>query len=231
MFLEAPATVKASVVPAAAVSFAQPSQIVSVKKVDAEQQLVFGEVYAPGIPDSQGDFMTAETIQKMAHDFLAQGRVNKIDVGHDESESGCLVVESFIAREDDTIFIPGSWVLGVKVADHLWPLVKSGELNGFSFGGRGFRRETTLEVDMPLKVSGMTMEADGHDHEFVVFYSEDGDFLGGHTAPGGKNGHMHDIKRGTLTEEAEGHAHRFSFVEGLLAVREIDECELEAANA
>ena len=216
-------------------AFASPEirqpNVVSIKKVDAEQQLVYGEVYAPGIPDSQGDYMTAETIQKMAHEFLAQGRVKKIDIGHDESESGCVVVESFIAREDDSVFIPGSWVLGVKVADHLWPLVKSGELNGFSFGGRGVRRDKKLEIDMPLKVSGMTMSSDGHEHEFIVFYSEEGDFLGGHTAPGGSDGHMHDIRRGTLTEEAAGHAHRFSFVEGLLSVREANDCEMEMVDA
>lgn len=231
MFLEAPVRDLGGQSNAFAEPTEQSSRVISVKKVDDEQQLVYGEVYAPGIPDSQGDYMSAATIQKMAHEFLAQGRVTKIDVGHDESESGSVVVESFIARDDDTVFIPGSWVLGVKVADHLWPLVKSGELNGFSFGGKGFRRENALEIDLPLKVNGMTMVADGHDHEFVVYYSDAGEFMGGHTAPGGIDGHMHKILRGTLTEECSGHAHRFSFVEGLLSVREIDDCELEAAYA
>ena len=29
-----------------------------------------GEVYAPGFPDSQGDYMTRETIREMAFEFM-----------------------------------------------------------------------------------------------------------------------------------------------------------------
>ena len=33
---------------------------VQIKKLDHEEQVVFGEVYAPGFPDSQGDFMSPD---------------------------------------------------------------------------------------------------------------------------------------------------------------------------
>ena len=134
-----------------------------IKKYDEEQQLVYGEVYAPGFPDSQGDFMTRESIQKMAHEFLRKGLVNKIDLHHSEIDSGCYVVESFIAQESDQVFIPGSWVLGVKVPDRsTWSLVKSGQLNGFSLDGQGVRVDTDFEIEMPETISGETEEAAGH---------------------------------------------------------------------
>lgn len=195
---------------------------VSVKKIDAEQQLVYGEVYAPGFPDSQGDFMTAESIQRMAHEFLRKGLVDKIDLHHTQVESGCYVVESFIARAGDPDFIPGSWVLGVKVPDpEVWALVKSGELNGFSFDGEGYRVETVLEIDMPDAIEGETVEVNGHKHTFVVRYDQEGNFLGGVTGPG-PDGHVHKILRGTVTETTDDHAHRFSFVEGVLSAEIAD---------
>ena len=80
--------------------------------------------------DTDGEAMTANEIQKMAHGFLAAGRTDKIDVGHNLKESGCVVVESFLARKGDADgFINGAWVLGVKVLpDELWEAVKTGEL-------------------------------------------------------------------------------------------------------
>lgn len=192
---------------------------VQIKKCDEEQQLVYGEVYAPTVPDSQGDFMSRDEIQRMAHEFMRKGLVTKIDVQHTREESGCYVVESFIARDDDNVFIPGSWVLGVKVPDPLvWSLVKSGELNGFSLDGMGVRVDTVLEINVPDTITGETEESGGHRHKFFVKYDSDGKFLGGWTDEG-PDGFRHEILRGTLTETANGHAHRFSFVEGVLDAR------------
>jgi hypothetical protein len=188
---------------------------VAIRKTDEEEQLVFGEVYAPGFPDSQGDFMTRESIKQMAYEFMRKGFVNKIDLNHNQEESGCYVVESFIARDDDPIFIPGSWVIGVKCTDDVWALVKSGELNGFSFDGVGFRVENFIELEIPPIIEGETDEANGHKHRFFVKYDEEGNFLGGWTDVG-PDGSRHRILRGTVTEEDNGHAHRFSFVEGVL---------------
>ncbi|MBY0559998.1 XkdF-like putative serine protease domain-containing protein [Hyphomicrobium sp.] len=192
---------------------------VTIKKLDEEQQLVFGEVYAPGFPDSQGDFMSVETIQNMAHEFLRKGRVANIDLNHNQELSGCYVVESFIARDDDKTFIPGSWVLGVKIPDpEIWNLVKSGELNGFSLDGAAVQVPTVLEIEMPQVLTGKTEENDGHSHTFEVRFDNEGNFLGGTTSPG-PDGHVHKIARGTITEKSSGHDHRFSFVEGILNVQ------------
>ena len=82
--------------------------------------------------------MRAETIEKMAHDFLSKQRNTQISKGHDgETNKGC-VVESFIAREGDSDFIPGSWVVGVHVPDaEIWGSIEKGELTGFSIEGTG----------------------------------------------------------------------------------------------
>ena len=112
--------------------------IVDFKKSDGKKQIVFGEVYVPARRDTDGNFMTAETIEKMAHDFLVNNRSAQISKGHDgNTDKGC-VVESFIAREGDPDFAAGSWVVGVHVPDaKIWKSIEDGELTGFSIEGRG----------------------------------------------------------------------------------------------
>ena len=192
---------------------------IQIKKLDGEEQVVFGEVYAPGFPDSQGDFMTPEEIKKMAYNFLRKGETSNIDVNHSQTPSGSYVVESFIARDDDPIFIPGSWVIGVKVPDEaIWKMVKSGDLNGFSLDGMGVRTDTVFEIEMPELLKGETDDTPGHKHSFAVKFDDAGNFLGGRTSYA-LDGHFHVIKRGTVTETVDGHSHRFSFVEGVLGVQ------------
>ncbi len=115
---------------------------IQIKKLDREEQVVFGEVYAPGFPDSQGDFMAREEVKKACYNFMRKGNLSNIDTNHSQQPNGSYVVENFIARDDDSVFIPGSWVMGVKVPDRgVWQMVKSGELNGFSLDGYGTRRD------------------------------------------------------------------------------------------
>ena len=141
---------------------------IAISKIDVELQIVYGEVYAPGFPDSQGDYMTRETIREMAFEFMRKGNGANIDVQHSQEQSGAYVVESFIARDDDCVFIPGSWVIGVKVPDpELWAMIKSGELNGFSLDGKAMRVDSVLEIDMPDFLRGET-EAAGRPQPHVL---------------------------------------------------------------
>ncbi|QXN72626.1 capsid maturation protease [Rhodobacter phage RcZahn] len=189
----------------------------SIKKSDDELRIVWGEVYAPGFPDSQGDFMSADTVREMAYGFMKKQALNAIDTNHSRELNGSIIVESFIAREDDPLFIPGAWVIGVYVPDDtVWGMVKSGELNGFSIDGHGVRVEAVLEINMPEVLIGETDAGpDGHKHTFFVKFSVEGKFLGGETSRA-EDGHYHVIKAGTCTEIAGDHSHRFSFVEGVL---------------
>lgn len=197
-------------------------------KTDDERQLVFAEVYAPMVPDSQGDFMTHEGIELIAHDFMKNGNNTRIDTNHDLVENGSFVVESFIARKGDPDFNEGAWVMGVKVVDlNVWNMIKSGDLNGFSMYGKGVRVERTIQLEIPdsgiikgtvEKASGNAHDSD-HYHEYAVKFDTSGNFIGGETGPaiGGVDDHVHSIMKGTATESTNGHSHRFSFLESVNA--------------
>lgn len=109
---------------------------VPIVKVDAEKRIVLGVVYEPDVRDTDGNFMTAEEIEKMAYGFLENMRNANIDRNHDDKPQYGVVVESFIARKGDPDFPPGSWVLGTHVIDdETWEAIKSGEITGYSIAG------------------------------------------------------------------------------------------------
>lgn len=191
------------------------TNIVSIKKSDAVKQIVYGEVYIPMIPDSDGDIMTAENIELTSHKFMKALRNKQIDVNHDLSKVDATVVETFIARPGDKEFIEGSWVVGVHIEDpDVWASVEKGELNGFSMYGTGYSTQSEVEMEIPEFVEGRTHLAEEHDHKFIVKFDDEGNFLGGWTDEA-EDGHKHSIIRGTATEDGAGHSHRFAFVEVL----------------
>lgn len=103
---------------------------------DVARQIVYGEVYVPGRRDTDGNWMTAETVEKMAHRFMANLRNQNISKAHDGMNDKGAVVESFIAREGDPDFPAGAWVVGVHIPDtQVWKQVTDGVLTGFSVEG------------------------------------------------------------------------------------------------
>jgi hypothetical protein len=180
-----------------------------------EHRLVYGEVYAPNRPDADGEYMTAEHILKMAHDFVRQQRMGQIDTQHDNVlVEGATVVESFIARKDDPDFIEGAWVVGVHIPDDkTWAAVKSGEINGFSMEAMVTREDRNVELEMPPIVSGSTSTSENHSHTFYVSYGPNWEFMGGKTDE--VDAHSHVIKFGTITEKENGHHHSFSAVDDI----------------
>ncbi len=194
-------------------------KFLKIKKTNEELQVVVSEVYAPNMLDSQGDFMTAEEICKMAYEFMINARTDQVDVNHDNNLYGCYVVESFIARDDDSIFIPGSWVVGIYVPDAaLWNAIKNGELDGFSMEAECFRKKgVEIEMDCPLALKGHCEKAqDGRSHEFVVKIETNGKFSGGRTSADPVDGHFHTITKGALTDVANGHTHEYFFAEEVI---------------
>lgn len=190
------------------------------KKADEEKQVVYAEVYVPDVPDSYGDWMTREDIEEMAWDFMRRGRQSFVDVNHDNQMYSCCVVESFVARDDDKIFIAGAWVVGVHIpSPDLWAMVKNGTLNGFSLQGMSECFDEVIEYEVQDQITGMTDEVAGdgcppHSHAFTVSYGPDGSFLGGFCAVACN--HTHDIVKGTVTGESRGHTHRFSFIDQMV---------------
>lgn len=192
-----------------------------VKKSDEKKRIVWAEVYAPDRPDADGEFMRAETIEKMAYEFMREMKLDAVDSQHDQvNKEGCCVVESFIARKGDPDFIEGAWVVGMHVNnDDLWEQIEKGEIAGFSMEAMVIKEPQEVELDIQPVLKGRTLKSDGidHDHEFLVAYDDKGKFMGGSTTTA-PDGHCHTIKSGTVTEKAgpgAGHRHRFSHVEGL----------------
>ena len=111
-------------------------------KADEERRLVYGVIAESGMVDAQGDVMSAQTIEDMAHDFMI--RFRRFDERHNWRQVAAMPVESWIFREDVTLFgqliKAVSWVIGVKVFDDgIWQKVRSGDYRAFSIGGRGVR--------------------------------------------------------------------------------------------
>lgn len=112
------------------------TRVVDFKKLAGAKQIVFGEVYVPNDRDTDGNWMSADTIEKMAHAFLHEARMQQIDRNHTGARDKGEVVESFIARKGDPDFAEGAWVVGVHVTDgEVWAQIEKGELTGFSLEG------------------------------------------------------------------------------------------------
>jgi len=112
-------------------------------KFDHEKRLVYAEVYLPDVEDAHGHSMTRVEIEKMAHGFMREARTMQIDYNHDnDTNYGCYMVESFIARDGDPDYAAGAWVGAVFVgSDDLWTKIKNGDITGFSFEGMGYVTE------------------------------------------------------------------------------------------
>jgi hypothetical protein len=188
-----------------------------IKSDTPELHLVFGEVYSPDRPDSQGEFMRADEIRKMAHDFSRRLMQKSIDNMHDnkvDEDLNHCIVETFIARKGDPDFIEGSWVIGMHIPDEgTWEKIKKGEINGFSMEAMVVRHDFTGEADVPESITGVTSKSEDHTHTFNVKYDKMGIFQGGQTSV--DQGHSHEIVAGTHTEIANAHSHRFSSVDSL----------------
>jgi hypothetical protein len=186
-------------------------------KFDDELQIVYSEVYAPDMIDTQGDFTDAVEIRKMGHDFMRSMALDSIDMNHDHQLVDAVVVESFIVRKGDEDFIEGSWVVGIHISDvDIWTKVKKGEINGFSMDGAATATYEDIEINVPEELEGRTYETEGHTHVYILKFSPEGVLIGGETVPDENHEGVHVIKRGTKTEDMGDHSHRYSFVEEIL---------------
>lgn len=176
---------------------------------------VEGVVYTPLAVDSHGDTATRDDVEKMAHDFVANGFVKQIDTQHDNVLNGAEVVESFIARKDDPDYPEGSWILKVRMTEEnpIWEEIKKGTFNGFSLQAWAKRVPQTVLVDI-VKIALGDTEANleledmpPHSHEYYVELNSEGRVTLGATSE--TLGHTHAITTLTATEKSGGHSHRF----------------------
>lgn len=109
-----------------------------------EKRLIYAVVYEPydgTNADTHGDYATADEIEKAAHSFFKQAKVN---IEHQTAVSmrDVEVVESYVAPENITVnnelVKKGSWVVVMKIhSDDIWKAIKNGELNAYSMEGTG----------------------------------------------------------------------------------------------
>lgn len=106
------------------------------------RQIAYAAVLVPGEPDSDGDTLSAEKIEDVAHTWLADYR--NIDLQHTLNNVPVVPVESYLTPTAMKVTIDGadvelpagSWIMGAQFRDaDLWGRVERGELTGFSIMG------------------------------------------------------------------------------------------------
>lgn len=198
--------------------FTQEDSEGTIKAIEKDEngfeRIVYGEILIPDVPNTYGDFHTKASVKQFAYSFMMNGFINDIEHNGIAVGDKVSVVESFIARDNDDTFIPGSWVVGLRINDDdIWQQILDGELNGFSY--EAFVSFFDIDVYLPHEsvVYGITEPdlLDGHVHRFFVFVDEDGRVIAGST-DGNGNGHVHEIKNHTFTEKAEYHSHIYNVI-------------------
>lgn len=112
-----------------------------------EKHIVMGAVLIPDKPiyrnqDGEEFYIqfSAETIEKLAHQYLAKDRVYSFTQQHEDVADDIYVVETWLKTSENDkskdygIDVPiGSWLMAAKVEnEEIWAKIKSGEMNGFS---------------------------------------------------------------------------------------------------
>jgi len=120
---------------------------VNFVKADDEKQIVYGVVSEPDVEDTQGDVITADTIEDACHEYMRSSRV----VGLDHRQAApAELVECYTAPVDfewhEQQVRKGTWLIAVHVSDNdLWKQIKEGTYTGFSLGGFGIRHRMDEE--------------------------------------------------------------------------------------
>ena len=109
---------------------------------DAKRRIAYAPVLVPGEEDSDGEKVTAEKVEQVAHEWMAAYR--NIDHDHSLNNLEAFPVESYITpaemtvkNSDGEVTIPqGSWILATKFTrPEDWTKVEKGEWGGYSIMG------------------------------------------------------------------------------------------------
>ena len=110
---------------------------------DSARQIAYAPVLVPGEPDSDGETLTAEKVEQVAHEWMVAYR--NIDRDHTLNNLDASPVESYLlpmemavkSTEGEDLALPvGTWVLATKFASpDDWEKVTKGEWAGYSIMG------------------------------------------------------------------------------------------------
>ena len=139
-----------------------------ITRLDPEKRIVYGEVYVPFDPDpnqtytadevalrvdSYDTFMRRTTLEKLAHQYMEFMR--NVDLQHDRESRAGVPVESYTARDDDPIFLPGAWIMGTRVDDdEVWGRIVSGEITGYSIDVMARQESVAVNVGSTVRQYG-----------------------------------------------------------------------------
>lgn len=122
-----------------------------VYKNDAKR-IAYAAVLVPGEPDHDGETVSAEQVEKAAHEWMELYR--NVDLQHSLNNVG-VPVESYLLPQAMTVksldgqdleLPAGTWILGSKATDdETWGRVTSGELTGYSV--MGIKRTAGKSID------------------------------------------------------------------------------------
>jgi hypothetical protein len=116
-----------------------------IVKADNFKQIVYGVFLVPEKADRQGDIISSEDVEMVAHKFISDFR--GIDEMHKACEIDADIVETAIAWEDDLnyhgkILKKGTWFGAIKIGNkQVWEKVLSGTYKAFSVRICGTREE------------------------------------------------------------------------------------------
>jgi hypothetical protein len=136
-------------------------QFDTLVKADAEAGELLAVVYAPALPDADGDMADAEVIKEFAHAFMRDHRM--VDVQHDLkplAKEQAYVAESFTIAKGDERFsnfkdysgnvvdVTGGWAVIIKLEDEaLRAAYRSGAWDGVSMFGTAMVVPASKESD------------------------------------------------------------------------------------
>jgi hypothetical protein len=125
-----------------------------IKKTERsmENGVFYCVVYEPDSVDADGDYATAEEIQKAC--WLYMEKYQKLNLMHEDSltDKQVIVVENALALVDfaigTDIIKKGSWYIAVKVKDpEIKKAIESGELNSLSMEGTASKGDPIPELE------------------------------------------------------------------------------------
>lgn len=106
-----------------------------------KKQIAYAAVLIPGEPDSDGDIVSAEKIEEVAHLWMEKYRnmdyEHTLDVVAVPVESYILPVAMHVNVGGEVINLPkGTWIIASKIYDpDVWAQVESGKIKGYSIMG------------------------------------------------------------------------------------------------
>lgn len=133
-----------------------------IVRKDAKRHIAYAAVLVPGEPDSDGESVTAEKIEEVAHGWMEEYR--NVDLQHSLNNVDASPVESYITPIDQDVTLEGksatlpagSWILATKVHDmQVWRAIEKGKLTGYSVMGVP-KRALKEAVEAASKSEGIT---------------------------------------------------------------------------